>query len=115
MTKTTKLHGHYEYAAVTASAGTYLDFPVGSGLFKVNLSLNTNDISASVYWMSFRWKNDLGGLRDFLIASGHIDQENHAHVQNVEFEGPGRFTAFLLPANAPSNMAFMGYVRRIRP
>lgn len=113
MVRTTKLHGYYDKKEETASAGTFLHIPVGTGLFKANLSLNTNDLNPSVYWLSFRFKDAKGNEDDLLIDSGLINQANHAYVQDVTFEGPGRFTAFLLPANPPSSMTFLGYIRRV--
>lgn len=115
MVRTTKAYGYYDKAETTASAGSFLHIPIGSGLFKANLMLNTNDTNASVYWISFRCKDAAGNEDDLLIDSGLIDLENHAHVQGVEFEGPGSFTAYLLPANAPSSMTFIGYIRRVKP
>lgn len=115
MVRTTKAYGYYDKASKTASAGTFLHIAVGAGLFKANLSLNTNDVSPSVYWISFRHKDAAGGENDLLIASGLMDQINHVGLQDVEFEGPGSFTAFLLPTNAPSSMTFLGYIRRVNP
>lgn len=115
MVRSIKAHGYYDKKSIAAAAGSFLYVPVGTGLFKANLSLNTNDVSPSVYWLSFRQTDDKGGVNDILIGSGLIDQINHAHVQNIEFEGPGLFTAYLLPANAPSNMTFLVYIRRVKP
>lgn len=115
MVRTTKTYGYYDKASKTISVGTFLHIPVGTGLFKANLSLNTNDVNASVYWISFRHKDDAGGSNDLLISSGLIAQGNPAHLQTGEFEGPGTFTAYLLPANPPSSMTFLGYIRRVKP
>lgn len=98
-----------------ASAADYRYIPVGAGLFRANLSLITNDVSASPYYLAFRYKNAIGTWNEVVIDSGLIQNRVYAHVQNVEFEGPGSFMAYLLPTNAPSSMTFAAYIRRVNP
>lgn len=107
--------GRYAFHNKSAAAADYRYIPVGRGLFKANLSLYTDDANASPYSLAFRYKDSKGVYNEVIIISGLIQYRNYAHVQNVEFEGPGDFMAYLLPANAPSAMNFAGYIRRIQP
>lgn len=107
--------GHYDYQSKSMAVAEQQYISVGRGLFRVNVSVWTEDDYPCPFFVSFRYVESYGAVADIAILSGHIQGNEPAHIHGVEVEGPGHLVAYIIPVDPPSVMTFAAYIRRIKP